>query len=492
MQSTASYASLESPGEIQLEVYPKSSNGYFTSTQIESGIPTRPPEERPSIYRYVRHRLFDVYKRLFTAVFVVNFLAMVWVCFKWTQPTLPDVAMISMPVSVNLFVVVLFRTEDFINILYATVLWFPLSLPLRLRRILARVYQFGGIHSGSAIACTGWTLVFVVQVMRGYIRKKFTNTGIVVLTLMIQVLLLVIVVSAQPMFRRMQHNAFEAIHRFFGWLSLIMFWALLIILSNALAHHGSTSPAYAMFHSPTFYFLLATTLLIILPWLRLRRIIVHASAPSSHLIRFYLPGRKAKPTQTIRLSTSPLLEWHSFAVLPPALTPTEDKDTCDAAESSISVLVSSAGDWTNSVIADKSLTRKYWIRGVPTTGVTAVAQLFSNVVVVCTGSGIGPCLSLLALAKNSKTICHLIWSTQAPEATYGKQVLREVYDVDPEALIWDTRVNGRPDLVTLARGAYEGLGAEAVVVVSNQKVTRMVVFGLESIGVPAFGPVFDS
>jgi ribosomal protein L14E/L6E/L27E len=33
---------------------------------------------------------------------------------------------------------------------------------------------------------------------------------------------------------------------------------------------------------------------------------------------------------------------------------------------------------------------------------------------------------------------------------------------------------------------------EAVVVISNQRVTRKVVYGLETRGVPAYGAIFDS
>jgi hypothetical protein len=34
--------------------------------------------------------------------------------------------------------------------------------------------------------------------------------------------------------------------------------------------------------------------------------------------------------------------------------------------------------------------------------------------------------------------------------------------------------------------------AEAVVVISNQRVTKKVVYGLEARGMPAYGAIFDS
>lgn len=49
---------------------------------------------------------------------------------------------------------------------------------------------------------------------------------------------------------------------------------------------------------------------------------------------------------------------------------------------------------------------------------------------------------------------------------------------DPEALIWNTRERGRPDIVKLTwRLVVEG-GCEAVFVISNPKVTKKIVYGM--------------
>jgi hypothetical protein len=82
-----------------------------------------------------------------------------------------------------------------------------------------------------------------------------------------------------------------------------------------------------------------------------------------------------------------------------------------------------------------------------------------------------------------------------------------LYETDPQAVIIDTKKDGRPDLVSIAYRVWEGsrrgdVGngrpakvsgpCEAVVIISNQKVTKKVVYGLESRGVPAYGAIFDS
>ncbi len=47
-------------------------------------------------------------------------------------------------------------------------------------------------------------------------------------------------------------------------------------------------------------------------------------------------------------------------------------------------------------------------------------------------------------------------------------------------------------MVKLAYAAYKKFDAEAVICISNQKLTKEVVFGLESRGIPAYGAIWDS
>jgi len=65
-------------------------------------------------------------------------------------------------------------------------------------------------------------------------------------------------------------------------------------------------------------------------------------------------------------------------------------------------------------------------------------------------------------------------------------------DACPDAVIYDTRVHGKPDMVKLAYKMYKDFDAEAVCIISNQKLTQKMVYGLMSRGVPAFGAIWDS
>jgi len=111
-----------------------------------------------------------------------------------------------------------------------------------------------------------------------------------------------------------------------------------------------------------------------------------------------------------------------------------------------SILISNAGDWTGSTIANPR--PYYWVKGIPVTGVLCMARLFRSVVIVTTGSGIGPCLGVMQDIPDTKV--RVIWSTPDSERTFGRGILDAVKEMDPQAVIWDTRTKGRPDLVKMA------------------------------------------
>lgn len=56
----------------------------------------------------------------------------------------------------------------------------------------------------------------------------------------------------------------------------------------------------------------------------------------------------------------------------------------------------------------------------------------------------------------------------------------------------DTRKHGKPDMVKLTYRMVKEFNAEAVCIISNQKLTQKVVYGMVSRGIPAFGAIWDS
>ena len=215
---------------------------------------------------------------------------------------------------------------------------------------------------------------------------------------------------------------------------------------------------------------------IILPWLRLKKIPVDIHTPSNHVaIAKFDYGVTPFAGSSTALSRNPLMEWHSFANIPYPDEP------------GFRLTISRAGDWTGKLIDDKP---KYlWVKGIPTAGVGNIDQLFKKVVWVATGSGIGPCLPHL-LAKTAPA--KLVWATRNPRKTYGDKMVDEILESQPDALIWDTDAFGKPDMVKLAYKVVMETDAEAVICISNKKLTWLVVEGMESRNIPAYGAIWDS
>ncbi|KAF2185993.1 hypothetical protein K469DRAFT_573965, partial [Zopfia rhizophila CBS 207.26] len=205
---------------------------------------------------------------------------------------------------------------------------------------------------------------------------------------------------------------------------------------------------------PRLWNLLAITNMLILPWLRLRRWTFTTEKLSDHALRLHFINPVHR-FSCLSISTSPLRDWHPFTTFP------HPKD--------------SYGNNGTSIIAR----------------VLSLSLLFSRVIFVTPGLGIGPCLSSL-LSHPHAQLVRLVWSTPRPIQTFGEHINELVDQVDPDAIVIDTREMGRPDLVRLACRMYKECQAEAVFVLSNEKVTRMVVGGLERRGVRAFGPIWDS
>ena len=86
----------------------------------------------------------------------------------------------------------------------------------------------------------------------------------------------------------------------------------------------------------------------------------------------------------------------------------------------------------------------------------------------------------------------MLWSAPHPRHTFGDDICDSVLNVDPKAVVIDTSVEGRKDMVALAYKTYKEEKAEAVFIVSNRPLTKHVIYELESRSVPCFGPIWDS
>jgi hypothetical protein len=274
---------------------------------------------------------------------------------------------------------------------------------------------------------------------------------------------------------------FEKMHRFLGWTTLALFWARTVVsVYDSTPAGGNLGIALAK--TPAFWLLSAATFSVAFSWFFLRKVKVNSEPLSEHAIRLHFDYTVPVNGSFTRISHRPLFEWHSFATIP-----SRQPDLENGIAPGYSLVVSNAGNWTKSCIQNPPTS--IWVRGLPACGVMRIATLFNRVVVIATGSGIGPMLGHIG---NPSCPTQLIWSTPSPEKTFGKKIINTIKKSIPGAIIHDTRTQGRPDLVRMGYNMVKEFNAEAVIIIANEKITKKVVYGLETRGVPAFGAIWDS
>lgn len=438
-----------------------------------------PGKRQRQPWRGLRHRIFIIYRQLFSLVWLLNFGILITLLVtgngeRW----------LSLLTAVNLALCIIIRQELVVNALYTLCCSVPKTAPLWIRSRCAEIYHFGGVHSAAGICATAWLFISTVRTTVVYVTNGTITTldanelAVLVLSWILCLLCGIIIGFSYPNFRKRHHNAFERIHRFVGWTTLILFWVR-TVLSIDGGRGRAKDFGLALVKSPLFWILIVATVCIASSWFFLRKVPVQAEVLSDHAVRLHFKHAHAPANGSfVRLSQRPLLEWHSFATIPSSKA---------SSEKGYSIIVSNAGDWTRDCI--KNPQPKLWIRGLPTCGVMRITTLFNRVVVIATGSGIGPVLGQL-----EKPSCptQLIWSASNPEVTFGKGILKTIRRSVPDAVIHDTKVNGRPDLVRMGYNMAKNFGAEAVVIIANEKITKKVVYGLQTRGMPAYGAIWDS
>ena len=416
------------------------------------------------------------YNRLIVLVLAANALLAVYGVGHW-EPFGSALGTVALVAQANIALAIIFRQPHVINFLGWITTRAPVTWPIRVRWTLGKFYHFGGLHVGSAIAGTAWQLAFLAMLIYGFAADRGgVDVADVAISSVVASLILVIVFNARPSYRTKHHDRFEATHRFCGWAVLVLVWVNTIVFVTSRAHGSSAS---ALLSAPAFWILMIATCLVVWPWLLLRKVSLTVERPSSHVAILHLDQDLTPPIDSTRpISRSRLYGWHPFACV---------RVANGSGDRGYRMTVSRAGDWTSELIDNPP--EQVWIRGIPTFGIIRVDKLFSKVVIVTTGSGIGPALGYLL---GGKTPAQLVWATRDPTGTYGAALVDEILTARPDAIIWNTDELGRPDMLRLAYRAYITSGAEAVLCISNKTLTWNVVHGLERRGIPAFGPVWDS
>ncbi len=435
------------------------------------------PKKQPMYKRVWKHPFLMQYNRLIALIAIVNigFLIHGITAGNWWSSDVIAFKAISNITIVNIASAILIRQQYIVNLLFKVATSVPTSWPLTIRWAAAKIYHFGGIHMGGNISGTIWFAILVGSLTYGWVNGlPGVSLSLLIVTYSILALLVFIVIMALPKNRAKKHNRFELTHRFGGWTALVLFWWFTLIFNGL--HKGTLNYGEALTSSLGFWALTLITISIAIPWMYLKKVPIEVVNPSSHVVLVnFNYGVTPFAGSSTTISRSPLTEWHSFANVPAP------------GKEGFRLTISRAGDWTGALIDD--LPSHIWVKGIPTAGVGNIEKLFKRVVWIATGSGIGPCIPHL-LANEVPSI--LVWATRNPRKTYGDDLVDEILDVQPNAIIWNTDSHGKPDMVKLAYKAYKEFNAEAVICISNKKLTWQVVHGMEIHGIPAYGAIWDS
>ena len=254
--------------------------------------------------------VFTVYRRIFTTVFIINAITIVSLIAH--ARGVPSRFAVSTACSANLMVTILGRQENVVNWLYEIVSCAPHWVPLVFRARLARIFHYGGIHSGCGTAATMWFFLQTILVTVAFPKNPTPMALADLITSWFLILLLfVILLSAYPSFRKGHHDKFEMLHRFSGWSALIIFWThlFLVAVQEQATDTRASKPNFAVrfFSTPSFWFLLISTSCGLLSWSRMRLRNVTAERLSNHAIRLHFDYKDMPPFYGIKVSDDPAL-----------------------------------------------------------------------------------------------------------------------------------------------------------------------------------------
>lgn len=429
-------------------------------------------------WRWFRHRGAIVYRKMMSFALLANVAVACWILYRRIGENRQVLADLGTATAANLCVAVMMRWELVVNLLFFVFCSVPTWMPLSIRRHCARIFHIGGVHSGCAIGATMWFTIFTIVATVELTKPadiRHMSLAPVVLSYFIVAIFFAMGSLSYPTIRAKYHNAWEMTHRFGGWTSLILLWIQTFLAATDLNPYVAPSKAYLT--SPPVWLITVASMAIIFPWLHLRKVPVRSEVLSNHAIRLWFDYTTPTVGTSVRLAERPLVDWHGFATI----------TNQGPGAKGFSLIVSRAGDFTGRTI-ERAPTH-IWVRGIPAAGVLRIAPLFKSIVLVATGSGIGPCLAVI-LAK--KIPCRILWTAPNPEQTFGKAIIDSVQSTDARAVIWNTRTQGKPNMSLLAYQMWKESGAEAVCVISNKKFTTKIVYDMEARGIPAYGAIFDS
>lgn len=440
----------------------------------EKTTPSLPRKSGFAWQRWLRHRAFILYRKLFTFAIVANLAAAVTILYLRVKKDRYMLADIATATAANFTMAVLVRFDPFVNFLFAIVCSVPTSWPLFIRRHCARIYHIGGIHSGCAIAATFWLCIFTIGGTLEINKPKWErciDMPSLVLSYLLLVTFITVSITCRATFRERHPVAWQMMHRYGSLTGLLLFWGQ--TFSTAKDFQINIPVAQTYKYSPSVWLLTGVSFAVIISWLFVGRADVRSEALSGNTVRMYFEHATATIGTIVSISERPLAEWHRLTAIPNA----ENKGFS---------LMAVNTNFTRRMLEHPP--SRLWVRGIAACGVLRVATLFKSIVLVTADFNICDCLGLI-IAK--KTPMRILWTCVDPERTLGREIVQNVLEKDPKALIHDTMTNGQFDVILEAWKVWRESRAEAVFVVGEREWGATLVYGLASRGIPAYGSTFD-
>lgn len=340
--------------------------------------------------------------------------------------------------------------------------------------------RIGFLHRFMALSTLLWLGVHAAE------RHYAPPYGDEALLLGLLLALVVIIASASTPFRRRHHNHFENIHRYVGYLAVILLIAYLLVDST----QSAGSPA-ALIDRPQPYLVAAIVMMLIAPWIGVREAhpaLVHVGP---HVIGMRLPGAPSFGTYT--RCTLANRHFHPFG-----------DSMIDFDDTANRVLyITPSGDRTTEVVnaarAGDFMLAECTTRADRFKGFMYHLGVYDDVLIVVTGGGIAPVIPCLVL--NTDKRINVLWLGRNQAEEFTEELLGKLLDKIAGRDINIHMLNTNdPDLRAIGDRHYTALilqacahyRPQAVFVMSNQKFTIDVMHALRENGIKAYGATFDS
>ncbi|KAG8932543.1 hypothetical protein FRC01_013313 [Tulasnella sp. 417] len=440
---------------------------------IEVQKPAAPAPAPIVVTKWVKFQLwYNTYRKFFTVVVTFNFISIVLTClgrFPYAQKNVGGFIL------GNLCTAVLMRNELFGRLLYLianTLLAKACQNLVSTLFLPANSPYFSGLHC-CALSGTAWLIYHVVWLCA---HASVQHRAVIATGIVTNLAIIISVLSAFPWVRNNRHNLFERHHRFVGWTGLIFTW-IFVMLGNGYDEENGVWDwqGRQIVKTQDIYFVICMTILIALPWIFTRKVKVDVEIPSPKvaILRF---ERGMQQGLLGRISRTSILEYHAFGTISEGKHAKYHYMVCGV-----------QGDFTRGLVENPPT--HIWTREIKFAGISNTSPLYRRGIRIATGTGIGAALSTCLQSKG----WFLIWIGSDQEKTFGKTISGLIESgIEPERrILWDSKKLKRPNTMKLLKETYDAWGAEVVFITSNYGGNKEMMEGCKTLGIPAFGTLWD-